>query len=178
MEGFLSATVTAHEADILYMRNPLEEITKKKYKQAGLTLEDLKPDTLERNEMSFRQWSSNGFIKILKRCCGLHRCKSGTSTSSLPKVRKNFDWELIWLPSLTHIYLAMKRLTASIAREIQDTSKTGGEFWCRLTHRFYGRNVQGATAIATQLQELKGPSQIEESLHFLNVIRKFFREFA
>ena len=61
-----------------------------------------------------------------------------------------------------HIYLAMKRHTAGIAREIVDTSKTAGEAWYRLTDRFYGRNVQGATAIASQLQELKRPTQIAE----------------
>ena len=77
-----------------------------------------------------------------------------------------------------HIYLAMKRLTVGIAREIVDTSKTAGEAWYRLTDRFYGRNVQGATAIASQLQELKRPTQIAESFHLLNVIRKLVREFA
>ena len=77
-----------------------------------------------------------------------------------------------------HIYLAMKRLTAGIAREIVDTSKTAGEAWYRLTDRFYGRTVQGATAIASQLQELKRPTQIAESFHLLNVIRKLVREFA
>ena len=50
--------------------------------------------------------------------------------------------------------------------------------WYRLTDRFYGRNVQGATAIASQLQELKRPTQIAESFHLLNVIRKLVREFA
>ena len=44
-----------------------------------------------------------------------------------------------------HIHLAMKRFTAGIAREIVDTSKTAGEAWYRLTDRFYGRNVQGAS---------------------------------
>ena len=77
-----------------------------------------------------------------------------------------------------HIYLAMKRLTAGIALEIVDTSKTAGEAWYRLTDRFYGRNVQGATAIASQLQELKRPTQIAESFHLLNVIRKLVREFS
>ena len=77
-----------------------------------------------------------------------------------------------------HIYLAMKRLTAGIGREIVDTSKTTGEAWNRLTDRFYGRNVQGATAIASQLQELKRPTQITESFHLLNMIRKLVREFA
>ena len=59
-KGFLSAMVTAHEADLLYMRNFLEEITKNRYNQGGLTLTDLKPDTFESNEkskLSFRQWS-------------------------------------------------------------------------------------------------------------------------
>ena len=54
-----------------------------------------------------------------------------------------------------HFYLAMKRLTAGIAREIVDTSKTAGEAWYRIINRNYWRNVQGATAIASQLQELK-----------------------
>ena len=45
-----------------------------------------------------------------------------------------------------HIYLAMKRLKAGIAREIVGTSRTAGEAWYRLTDRFYGMNVQGATA--------------------------------
>ena len=51
--------VTAHEADLLYMRNFLEEVTKNKYNQGGLTLKDLKPHTFESNEskLSFRQWS-------------------------------------------------------------------------------------------------------------------------
>ena len=52
--------VTAHEADTLYMRIFLEEITKNTYNQGGLTLKDLKPDTFESNEkskLSYRQWS-------------------------------------------------------------------------------------------------------------------------
>ena len=59
-KGFLSPMVTAHEADLFYMRNFLEEITKNKYNQGGLTLKDLKPDTFESNEkskLSFRQGS-------------------------------------------------------------------------------------------------------------------------
>ena len=50
-----------------------------------------------------------------------------------------------------HFYLAMKRLTAGVAREIVDTSKTAGEAWYRLTDRVFGRNVQRATAVACQL---------------------------
>ena len=59
-KGFLSAMVTAHEADLLYISNFSEEITKNKYNQGGLTLKDLKPDPFESNEkskLSFRQWS-------------------------------------------------------------------------------------------------------------------------
>ena len=74
------------------------------------------------------------------------------------------------------IYLAMKRLTAGMAREIVDTSKTAGEAY-NVTDRFYGMNVQGATATAGQLQELKRLSQIVESSHSLNVIRKLVKEF-
>ena len=72
----------------------------------------------------------------------------------------------------------MKRLAAGIPREIVDTSKTAGEAWYRVTDRFYGKNVQGATATACQLQELKRLSQIVESSHSLNVIRKLVKEFA
>ena len=52
--------VTAHEADVLHMRNFMEEITKNKNNQGGLTLKDLKPDTSESNDkskLSFHQWS-------------------------------------------------------------------------------------------------------------------------
>ena len=65
----------------------------------------------------------------------------------------------------------MKRLTAGIAREIVDTSKTAREAGYRPTDGFYGRNVQGATAIAS-------PTQTAESFHLLNVIRKLVRDFA
>ena len=46
-KGFLPAVVTAHEADLLYMRNFLEEIIKNKYNKGG---------------------GSNGLTKILKLC--------------------------------------------------------------------------------------------------------------
>ena len=49
--------VAAHEANILYVRNFLEEITKNKYNQEGVRLKDLKPDTFERASRPFRQWS-------------------------------------------------------------------------------------------------------------------------
>ena len=77
-----------------------------------------------------------------------------------------------------HIYLAMKRLTAGNRSRDCGHLQDSSEAWYRLTDRFYGRNVQGATAIASQLQELKRPTQIAESFHLLNVIRKLVREFA
>ena len=77
-KGFLSAMVAAREGDLLYMRNFLEEMTKNKYDQGGLTLNDLKPDTFESNEkskLSFRQWPDEfsswverRLTKILKLC--------------------------------------------------------------------------------------------------------------
>ena len=75
-KGFLSAMVAAHEADILYMRNFLEEITKNKYNQGGLTLKDLKPllTATRRASCPFvsgqtsSHRGSNGLTKISKRC--------------------------------------------------------------------------------------------------------------
>ena len=76
--------VTAHEADILYMRNFLEEITQNKYDQGGATLQDLKPDTFESNEKSFRQRSDEfsswveridqDFEKMLRLAAQMQEC--------------------------------------------------------------------------------------------------------
>ena len=181
--------VTAHEADLLYMRNFLEEITKNKYNQGGLTLKDLKPDTLESNEkskLSFRQWSDEfsswveridqDFETLLRLAAQM---QEWDKDKFIAEAQQDYRLGAEKVAEFDkHIYLAMKRLTAGIAREIVDTSKTAGEAWYRLTDRFYGRNVQGATAIASQLQELKRPTQIAESFHLLNVIRKLVREFA
>ena len=187
--GFLSAMETAHEADLLYMRNFLEEITKNKYNQGGLTLKDLKPDTFESNEkskLSFRQWSDEfsswveridqDFESLLRLAAQM---QEWDKDKFIAEAQQDYRLGAEKVAEFDkHIYLAMKRLTAGIAREIVDTSKTAGEAWYRLTDRFYGRNVQGATAIASQLQELKRPTQIAESFHLLNVIRKLVREFA
>ena len=182
--GFLSAMVTADEADLLYMRNFLEEITKNKYNQGGVTLKDLKPDTFESNEkskLSFRQWSDEfsswveridqDFETLLRLAAQM---QEWDKDKFIAEAQQDYRLGAEKVAEFDkHIYLAMKRLTAGIAREIVDTSKTAGEAWYRLTDRFYGRNVQGATAIASQLQELKRPTQIAESFHLLNVIRKF-----
>ena len=187
--GFLSAMVTAHEADLLYMRNFLEEITKNKYNQGGLTLKDFKPDTFESNErskLSFGQWSDEfsswveridqDFETLLRLAAQM---QEWDKDKFIAEAQQDYRLGAEKVAEFDkHIYFAMKRLTAGIAREIVDSSKTAGEAWYRLTDRFYGRNVQGATAIASQLQELKRPTQIAESFHLLNVIRKLVREFA
>ena len=160
--------VTAHEADLLYMRNFLEEITKNKYNQGGLTLKDLKPDTFESNEkskLSFRQWSDEfsswveridqDFETMLRLAAQMQEWDKDKFIAAAQQDYRLGAEKLAEFEK--HIYLAMKRLTAGIAREIVDTSKTAGEAWYRLTDRFYGRNVQGAT-IASQLQELKRPT--------------------
>ena len=171
------------------MRNFLEELTKNKYNQEGLTLKDLKPVTFESNEkskLSFRQWSDEfsswvermdqDFEKMLKVAAQMHEWDKD---KFIDEVQQEY---LLGAEKVAEfdkqIYLAMKRLTAGIARDTVDTSKTAGEAWYRLTDRIYGRNVQGATAIASQLQELKRPTQIAESFRLLNVIRKLVREFA
>ena len=178
--------VTAHEADILYMRNFFQEITKNKYNQGGLTLKDLKPDTFESNEkskLSFRQWSDEfsswvermdqDFEKMFKLAAQM---QEWDKDKFLDEVQQEYRLGAEKVAEFDkHIYLAMKRLTAGIARDIVDTLKTSRR---SLVDRFYGRNVQGATAIASQLQELKRPTQIAESFRLLNVIRKLVREFA
>ena len=172
------------------MRNFLEEITKNKYNQGGLTLKDLKPDTFESNEKSKLSLSSvvrtsshrgsNGLTQDFETLLRLAaQMQEWDKDKFIAEAQQDYRLGAEKVAEFDkHIYLAMKRLTAGIAREIVDTSKTAGEAWYRLTDRFYGRNVQGATATASQLQELKRPTQIAESFHLLNVIRKLVREFA
>ena len=139
--GFLSAMVTAHEADLLYMRNFLEEITKNKYNQGGLTLKDLKPDIFvesnEKSKLSFRQWSDEffswveridqDFDKMLRLAAQMKEWdKDKFIAEALQEYRLGAEKVAEFGK---HIYLAMKRLTAGIAREIVDTSKTAGEAW-------------------------------------------------
>ena len=152
-------------------------------------MKDLKPDTFESNEkskLSFRQWSDEfsswverideDFGVMLGLAAQMQECDEDKFVFAAQQ-----DYRL-GAEKITecykHIYLAMKRLTADTAREIVDTSKTAGEARCRVTDRFYGKNVQGATATASQLQELKRLSEIAESFHSLNVIRKLVKEFA
>ena len=177
--------VTAHEADLLYMKNLLEELTN----NYRLTLKDLKPDTSEGNEkskLSFRQWSDEfpswveridqDFETMLRLAAQMQEWDKDKFIAAAQQEYRLGAEKVAEFDK--HIYLAMKRLTADIARDIVDTSKTAGEAWYRLTDRFYGRNVQGATAVASQLPELKRPSRIADSFHLLNVIRKLVRDFA
>ena len=141
-KGFLSAMVTAHEADILYMRNFLGEITKKKYNR--LTLKDLKPDTFESNEKSkpsFRQWSDEfsswveridqDFEKMLILAAQMQEWDKDKFVAEAQQEYRLGAEKVAEFDK--HIYLAMKRETAGIAREIVDTSKTAGEAWYRFT---------------------------------------------
>ena len=145
--------VTAHEADLLSMRNFLEEITKKKYNQGGLTLKDLKPDTFESNEkskLSFRQWSDEfslwveridqDFETLLRLTAQM---QEWTKTSLLLRPNESIVWELKKVVEFTNTLLCNEE-TYSRRR----SEKVGS---------FYGRNVQGATAIASQLQKLIFP---------------------
>ena len=147
--------VTAHEADLLYMRNFLEEITKNKYNQGRLTLKDLKPDTFESNEkrkLSFRQrpdefssWVERidqDFETMLRLAAQMQEWDKDKFIAEAQQEYRLGAEKIAEFDK--HIYLAMKSLTAGIAREIVDTSKTAGEAWHRLTDRFYG-----ATAIAS-----------------------------
>ena len=152
-KGFLSAIVIAHEADLLSMRNFLEEITKNKYNQGGLTLKDLKPDTFESNEkskLSYRQWSDEfsswvervdqDFEKLLRLATQM---QEWDKDKFIDEAQQDYRLGAEKVAEFdNHIYLAMKRLTAAIAREIVDTSKTAGEAWYRLTDRFYGRTCK------------------------------------
>ena len=71
-KGFLLAMVTALEADLLYMRNYLEEITKNKYNQGFRTRhfreqreeQVVLPSVVRRVLIH----GSNGLTKISKRC--------------------------------------------------------------------------------------------------------------
>ena len=140
-KGFLSAVVTAHEADRLYMRNFLEEITKNKYNQGGLTLKDLKPDTFgsnEKSKLSFRQWSDEFSSWVFRNDYRLAaQMQEWDKDKFIAAAQQDYRFGAEKVAEFEkHIYLAMKRLTAGIAREIVDTSKTAGEAWYRLTDLF------------------------------------------
>ena len=129
--------VTAHEADLLYMRNFLEEITKQKYSQGWLTLKDLKPDTFKSNgksRLSSRQWSDEfsswveQMTKISKRCWDyLYRCKNGTRTSSLLQLSKSLgSWKgcRVWQ---THLHCNEETYSRYRSRDcghLQDTRRS------------------------------------------------------
>ena len=167
-KGFLSAMVAAHEADLLYVRNFLEEITKNKYNQGGPTLKDLKPDTFESNEkskLSFRLWSDESsswveridqdFETMLRLAAQM---QGWDKDKFIAEVQQEYRLGAEKVAEFDkHIDLAMKRLTAGIAR-LWTLPRQQEKAWYRLTDRFYGRNVQGATAIASQLQKLKRPT--------------------
>ena len=139
------------------MRNFLEEITKNKYKQQRLTLKDLKRDTFESNEKTdeFSSWVERidqDFDKMLRLAAQM---QEWDKDKFIEEAQQEYRLGAVLVAEFDkHIHLAMKRLTAGVAREIVETSKTAGEAW------------------------LKRPAQIAESFHLLNVIRKLVGEFA
>ena len=145
------------------MRNFLGEITKNKYNQGGLI-------DAERSQTGhFREQRKEQVVltSVVRRV----RCKDGTRTSSSPQLSKTIAWELRNSPSLTNTSSCNEE-TCSRYRSrdcglLQDSRKS-----LVPTHR------PVAPAIASQLQELKRLTQISESFHLLNVIRKLVREYA
>ena len=121
------------------MRNFLEEFTKNKNNQGGLTLKDLKPDTFESNEkskLSFRQWSDEflswvelidqDLEKMLRLAAQMQEWDKDKFFAEAQQEYRLGAEKVAEFDK--HIYLAMKkRLTAGIAREIVDTSKTAGQ---------------------------------------------------
>ena len=143
-EGFLSAMVTAHEADLLYMRNFLEEITKNKNNQGGLTLKDLKPDTFreQREEQVVFppvvrrvviERIDQDFEKVLRLAAQVQEWDKDKFIAEAQQEYRLGAEKIAEFDK--HFHLAMKRLTAGVARQIVDTSKTAGEAWYRLTER-------------------------------------------
>ena len=65
----------------------------------------------------------------------------------------------------------LKKFTKGDARDLVDTTTTGGEAWYRLNDRFYAKTVIGATSIASTLQEMKRPTSLNESFQRLTEIR-------
>ena len=121
-KGFLSA------------RNFLEEITKNKYNQGGLTLKDLKPDTFESNEksrLSVRQWSDefsswvepiDQDLETMLRLAA--RMQEWDKDKFIAAAQQDYRLGAEKVAEFDkHIYLAMKRLTAGIACKIVDTSR-------------------------------------------------------
>ena len=120
--------VTAHEADLLYMRNFLEEVTKNKYDQG-------EPDIFESNEkskLSFHRWSDEcsswveridqDFEAVLRSSAQM---QEWDQDKFIAEVQQEYRLGAEKIAEFDkHIYLSMQRFTAGIAREIVDTSKT------------------------------------------------------
>ena len=124
-KGFLSAMVTAHDADLLYMWNFLEEITKIEYNHGGLTVKDLKPDTFESKFSSWVERIDPDFETTLRLAAQMQEWDKDKFIAEAQQ-----DYRLgaeKFAEFDKHIYFAMKRLAAGIACEIVDTCKTAGE---------------------------------------------------
>ena len=169
--------------EIVYMRNFLEGINK--CHQGGLTLKDLKLNSFESNEkskLSFRQWSEEFSSRVERIDQDLEtllrlvaQMQEWDKDRFVAEAQREYRLGAEKIAEFDkHIYLAMKRLTAGMWTPPRQQEKLGTES----PTGFSGRDVQGATANASQLHELKRPTQIAESFHSLNVIRKLVKEFA
>ena len=117
-KGFLLAMVTALEADLLNMRNFLEEITKNKYSQGRLTLEDLEPDIFESNEKSKLSRIDQDFEAMLRLGAQM---RDWDKDKFIAAARQGYRLGAERVAEFDkHINLAMERLTGGIAREIRD----------------------------------------------------------
>ena len=109
------------------MRNFLEEITKNKYNQRAPTLKDLKPNTFESNEkskLSFRQWSDDfsswveridqDFATMLRLAAQMQEWDKDNFVAEAQQEYRLGAEKVTEFDK--HMYLAMKRLTAGIAR--------------------------------------------------------------
>ena len=168
-KGFISAMVTA----LLYLRNFLEEIIERPQTRHFREQREARPSDSGQTSSHRGSNGSTKTLNLLRSAAQMQEWDKDKFTAGAEQEYRLGAEKIAEIDK--HICLAMKRLTAGIAREIGDTSKTAGEAWYRLTDWFYGRNVQGATAIASQLQELKRPTQIAESFYLLNVIRKLVK---
>ena len=185
-EGFLSATVTAHEADIVHEklvgRDHQEQVQSRRTdaerpqtRLSRATRRASCPSVCVRRVFSWVERIDQDFETMLRLAAQMQERDKDKFIAAVQQdcrlgAEKVAEFD-------KHIYLVMKRFTAGIAREIVDTSKIAGEAWYRLTDRFNGRNVQGATHCQSS-PRIEATYQIAESFLLLNVIMNLVREFA
>ena len=189
--------ITGHEEDIRTLRaeiaNELMNLRQSlgaatgEGKVKGLPLKDMKPDKFESNkksEQSFKQWLED-MLAWLKRldadyghmirvASGMNEWNSVVFRAKLVELGVAPDKQRELDENFMDI---LKKFTKGDARDLVDTTTTGGEAWYRLNDRFYAKTVIGATSIASTLQEMKRPTSLNESFQRLTEIRGLVKEF-